>query len=201
MAAFVFAFCAFKIGGKVLKHIKTVSSDPMSYGLCKMASPQGSKNNKEATTSQATTTQADPELANPPVLNSNSTTTNSNNETDAAPTATPTNDQDFSPADESPQVAPKPMTTTAAAATTNTDTQGLQDNITHNEAAATATVIRRQAGPKSAPKPLQDYSLLAPPHIRQLELEYWRSNHEQTEALKACRLQFENCRWYQQAYN
>jgi hypothetical protein len=137
-----------------------------------------------------------------------------------------TNKDDSSPAVESPEVTPKPIATPAAAAKSSNDTQGLQDNntptaiqatpaaaapavsndsqglqdsITPNQATATATVSRRRA--KAAPKPLQDYSLLAPSHIRQLKVDYWKKHQEKIAALKACRLQFENCRWYQQAYN
>jgi hypothetical protein len=63
------------------------------------------------------------------------------------------------------------------------------------------TVTRRRTGPKAAPKPLQDYSLLAPPHIRQLEVDCWRKHQEEIAALKACRLHLANCNWYKQIYN
>jgi hypothetical protein len=138
-----------------------------------------------------------------------------------------TNTDDTSPAAESPQMAPKPMATpAAAAATVSDDTKGLQDNNTPSQATATgaaaaptisnesqgledstapshatatATVTLRR--PKAAPKPLQDYSLLAPPHIRQLEQEYCRKEKQHMDALRACRLQFTDCRWYEQIYN
>jgi uncharacterized phage infection (PIP) family protein YhgE len=115
---------------------------------------------------------------------------------------TQTINNDTIPAVESPEVAPEPMATPAAAAPSSSDdSQGMQDTTTVNQATATATVSRRLAGPKAASKSLADNSLLAPPHMRQMEVEWVKKDKVHIDALKACRLQVAHCRWYQQAYN
>jgi hypothetical protein len=114
------------------------------------------------------------------------------------------------------------MATPAAAAPASDDVQGPQDNTTHHQATArvslhasllgccyffyhqataTAALTQRRAGPKAASKPLADYSLLAPPHMRQIKVDWVKKDKVHIDALKACRLQVEDCSWYQQAYN
>jgi hypothetical protein len=126
---------------------------------------------------------------------------------DNTPANNDINDHDVSPAAESPEVAPEPMATPAAAAPATNDSQALQDTTTApqdttttNLATAIATVYRRRTGPKAASKPLADYSLLAP-HMRQMEVEWVKKDKAHIDALKACRLQVANCSWYQEIHN
>jgi hypothetical protein len=181
MAAVVFAICAFKFGRKVVRHIRAVSADPISYGLSNMPSPKG--NNKQATL-QATTNQVD----------INQVDTNEMDTNEAINQAT-FNQVDTNEAIKDQATTNEPMSN-----------EGSTNEVaTHQPnpptATATVTVTWRRTGPKAAPKPLQDYSLLAPPHIRQLEVDYWKKHQEEIAALKACRLQFADCRWYKQIYN
>jgi hypothetical protein len=137
------------------------------------------------------------------------TTTTTANETFEDDTKQHDTNNDTSPAAESPEVALQPMATPAAAAPASDEGQGLQDATILIQATATSAapvlllllVTRRPAGAKAASKPLADYSLLAPPQMTQIELEWVKKDKLQIDALKACRLQVESCRWYQQAFN
>ncbi|WIA33639.1 hypothetical protein OEZ86_006762 [Tetradesmus obliquus] len=175
MAIMLFAtVCAFRLGHKCLNFVMGLSRDPMSFALSHGPSPKAINHSN-------VTHQVAPVLACPAVPKCDSTMAS------LVAVAVPN------------QVASTdPL---AAAPTNSNDGLVLQDTAAADEPEPTATVavVRRQACPK-ADKP-QAANTLPNSSQKQLEAEVVRTNWQQYEMLRACRLHNEKSDWYKAIYN
>ncbi|WIA13505.1 hypothetical protein OEZ85_007078 [Tetradesmus obliquus] len=178
MAIMFFAtVCAFRLGHKCLNFVMGLSRDPVSFSLSHGPSPK-------ATNHGNVSHQVAPVLACPAVPSCDSTM--------ASLVAVPNHVASTDPL--------------AAAPTSSNDGQdglNLQDQCDtaadEPEPTATVAVVRRQACPKAA-KP-QAANTLPDSSQKQLESEVVKTDWQQYELLRACRVQNQNSDWYRAVYN